>query len=178
MRASYKVALGGICMALSLLVMSATAIIPVASFAFPALAGALLIPINLRLGKKWGLLVYLGVSLLSFFISPDHTATISFLVLFGYYPSLKSVIERLKSRVLEWILKMLLFNASIAVGAGLSVLLFGIEYLMGEYAEFTTPFLIGFIAACNVVFVIFDVALTRVITAMIYKLMPLFDKIK
>lgn len=178
MKTSFKVTLGGICMALSVLVMSATAIIPIASFAFPALAGALLIPLNLKLGKKWALLVYLGVALLSFFVSPDHTATISFLVLFGHYPILKEVIEKLKSRVLEWILKMLLFNAAIAVGCGLSILLFGLEYLLGEYAGFTAWYLAAFIAACNVVFVIFDVALTRIITLIIYKIMPLFNKIK
>lgn len=178
MKTSYKTALGGICMALSVLIMSATAIIPIASFAFPAVAGAMLIPINLKLGKKWALLIYLGVSLLSFFISPDHTATISFFVLFGYYHILKEVIEKLKSRVLQWILKMLLFNVAIAVGCGLSILLFGLEYLLGEYAGFTLWALAVFIAACNVVFVIYDFALKTVTAFVNYRIMPLFKKIK
>ena len=83
MKSSYKVALGAVFMALSTIFMMATSVIPIASFAFPALAGALLIVINLEVGRKWALLVYAGVSLLSLFLSSDHTAVISFIVFFG-----------------------------------------------------------------------------------------------
>ena len=84
MRPSYRVALGAMVMALATLFMMATTIFPFASFAFPAIAGVLLIVLNLEFGKKWALLVYLGVALLSFFVSSDHTAVISFVVFFGY----------------------------------------------------------------------------------------------
>ncbi|MBQ1262679.1 MAG: hypothetical protein IIX89_00140, partial [Oscillospiraceae bacterium] len=61
MKASYKIALGAVFMALSAIFMMATSVIPIASFAFPAIAGALLIVINVELGRKWALLVYAGV---------------------------------------------------------------------------------------------------------------------
>lgn len=178
MRVSYKVALSGMVMALSVLCMTATTLFPFASFALPALAGVLLIPLNLELGKKWAFLVYIGVSILSFFISSDHTAVISFLALFGYYPIIKGVIEKIRHPFIEWVLKMLLFNAAIAVGVLLTIAFFGMDILLSEYSEFGKIGLGIFILACNVAFIIFDFALTRLITLIILRLLPLLKKLK
>ena len=172
MKASYKIALGAVFMALSTIFMLATSVIPIASFAFPAIAGALLIVINLEVGRKWALLVYAGVSLLSLFVSSDHTAVVSFIVFFGYYPIIKGLIEKCRKPILEWVLKMLLFNAAIAVGVLLTILLFGMDVLLMEYSEFGKMGLGIFILACEVVFVIFDIALTRLISLLIYRVMP------
>ena len=178
MRPSYKIALGAVIMALSTIFMMATTVFPFASFAFPAIAGVLLIILNLEFGRKWALLVYIGVSLLSFFLSSDHTAVISFVAFFGYYPILKGVIEKIQKPILEWILKMLTFNAAIVIGIFATILLFGIEILISEYLGFGKLSLALFIAACNIVFVVFDIALTRLITLMIYKILPKLRKIR
>ena len=178
MKSSYKVALGGMIMALSTLCMTATNLFPFASFALPAVAGALIIPLNLELGKKWAFAVYAGVSLLCIFISSDHTAIISFIALFGYYPIVKGVIEKMRKPVLEWVLKMLLFNAAVGIGILLTLLFFGIETLLSEYGEFGKIGISVFIAACNVVFVIFDIALTRMITLIIIRFLPLLKRFK
>ena len=178
MRTSYKIALGAMIMALSTLFMMATNLFPFESFAFPAIAGVLLIVLNLEFGKKWALLVYVGVSFLSFFLSSDHTAVISFVVLFGYYPIAKEVIEKINKRAIEWVLKLLLFNAAITAGVLLTIALFGAEVLHAEYSEFGEIGIVIFIAACNVVFVFFDVALTRLITLMVYKVLPKLKKLR
>ena len=178
MKPSYKIALGAVFMALSAIFMMATSVIPIASFAFPAIAGALLIVINVELGRKWALLVYVGVSLLSLFLSSDHTAVVSFIVFFGYYPILKGLIERCRKPVLEWVLKMLLFNAAIAVGVLLTILLFGMDILLMEYSEFGKAGLGIFILACEVIFVVFDIALTRLITLLIYRILPKMRRLR
>lgn len=178
MKTSYKVALGGMIMALCVLCMTATNLFPFASFALPAIAGVLIIPVNLELGKKWALSVYLGTALLCIFISSDHTAIVSFIVLFGYYPIIKEVIEKLRKPVLEWTLKMLLFNVAVGLGVLITLLFFGLDVLMAEYGEFGKIGILAFIAACNVVFVVFDIALTRLITLMIYRFLPLLKKVK
>ena len=178
MKASYKIALGAVFMALSAIFMMATSVIPIASFAFPAIAGALLIVINVELGRKWALLVYVGVSLLSLFLSSDHTAVVSFIVFFGYYPIVKGIIEKCRKPVLEWVLKMLLFNAAIAVGVLLTILLFGMDILLMEYSEFGKAGLGIFILACEVIFVVFDVALTRLITMLIYRILPKMRRLR
>ena len=178
MKASYKIALGAVFMALSAIFMMATSVIPIASFAFPAIAGALLIVINVELGRKWALLVYAGVSLLSLFLSSDHTAVVSFIVFFGYYPIVKGIIEKCRKPVLEWVLKMLLFNAAIAVGVLLTILLFGMDILLMEYSEFGKAGLGIFILACEVIFVVFDIALTRLITLLIYRILPKMRRLR
>ena len=178
MKTSYKVALGGMIMALSVLCMTATNLFPIASFALPAIAGCLIIPVNLELGKKWALCVYIGVALLSIFISSDHTAIISFIVLFGYYPILKGVIERIRKPIIEWFLKMLVFNVAVGVGVLLTLVFFGLDVLIAEYSGFGKLGIIAFWAVCNVVFVVFDIALTRMITLIIYRFLPLFKRFK
>ncbi len=178
MKTSYKIALGAVFMALSTIFMMATSVIPIASFAFPAVAGALLVVVNIEVGRKWALLVYAGVSLLSLFISSDHTAIVSFIVFFGYYPIIKGAIEKIGKKWLEWILKMLLFNAAIIAGILLTILLFGMDILMMEYSEFTVAGLGVFILACEVVFVVFDIALTRLITLLIYRILPKMRRLR
>jgi len=175
---AYKIALGAIIMALCCIFMLATTVFPFASFAFPAIAGVLLIFLNIEFGKGWALLVYAGVALLSFILSSDHTAVISFAVFFGYYPILKGVIENLRKPVLEWLIKILTFNLAILVGVFLTILLFGKEILLMEYSQFGKAGLIAFIGACEVVFVVFDIALTRLISFAVNYILPRFKKLK
>lgn len=165
-------------MALSTICMLATAIIPIGSFALPAIAGVILIPINLELGKKWAVAVFLGVSLLSVFLSPDHTAIISFIVFLGYYPILKEVIEKIRKPVLEWVLKLVTFNLAIAVGVCITILFFTLDYLISEYAVFGVYGIPILILVVNITFVIYDIGLTRLIGIMAARLMPLFKKLK
>ncbi len=181
MKVSFKVALGGICMALAIVLMTGTAIIPILSFALPAFAGMMMIPINLQFGRKWAILVYIGVSFLSFFVTPDHTATISFAVLFGYYPILKGAIESMRKKALEWVLKMLVFNLAVALGAAATIALFGLDYLIAEYSEFSAWGMWAiciFALFCEGAFVLYDFALSKIVTLVILKFMPLFNKIK
>lgn len=176
MKKSYKVALGGLIMALCLVTMAITTVFPFASFAIPAIAGVMLIILNLEFGKGWALLVYLGVAFLNFFISSDHTAIISFAVLLGYYPILKGVIESIRKPVLEWVLKMVCFNVAILIGVFLTILIFGKEILLAEYSEFGKLGIGLFILACNGVFVVYDFALTKVITLIIIRFLPLLKR--
>ena len=178
MKTSYKIALGAVFMALSTIFMMATSVIPIASFAFPAVAGALLVVVNIEVGRKWALLVYAGVSLLSLFISSDHTAVVSFIVFFGYYPIIKGAIEKIGKKWLEWMLKMLLFNAAIVAGVVLTILLFGMDILLMEYSEFGIAGLGVFVLACEVVFVVFDIALTRLITLVIHRILPKMRRLR
>lgn len=178
MRTSYKVALGGMIMALSTICMAATTLFPAASFALPALAGILLIVINLELSGKWAISVYIGVSLLSIFLCSDYLAVISFIALLGYYPIAKGAIERLRRPVLEWILKILLLNIAILIGVLITLLFLGSGALLAEYGEFGLVGIIIYILALNGAFILYDILLTRMVTLIIKKFLPLLKKIK
>ncbi|MEG0229976.1 MAG: hypothetical protein RR640_05165, partial [Oscillospiraceae bacterium] len=101
MKKTFKVTLGGIVSGLSLLAMLLTALIPVGTYALPAIAGVLLIVIVDEFDYKWGYLVYFAVSLLSFFITPDREAATLFIFFFGQYPITKALLEKIKNKVLE-----------------------------------------------------------------------------
>ena len=72
MKLSQKVALGGMVTALSIVLMFFTGIFPFAMFALPGIAGVLLVLIVMELGRKYALVVYIGVSILSIFISVSN----------------------------------------------------------------------------------------------------------
>ena len=91
--ASYKMALGGIFSSLAVVSMLISYIVPTATYACPALAGVMLIPIVIEIGKGWALCAYTAVSLLSFFIIPDKELVLCFVFFFGFYPILLSLIH-------------------------------------------------------------------------------------
>ena len=58
------------------------------------MAGIVLIAVEEENGTKTAMLVYVAVSVLAMFIVPDQEAKVLFVMLLGYYPMLKSRIER------------------------------------------------------------------------------------
>ena len=96
-------------------------------------------------------------------------------LLFGYYPILKAVFDRRKSRALEWILKLAVFNAAIitvyfvlARAFGVSVEEFG-EF--GKYSEYI------FLLLGNAVFVFYDIAVSRMAAVYMNMLHPRVQRI-
>ena len=173
MKQSGRVALGGILAALSLICMFLT-IFPYATYALPAMAGAVLIPIVVELGIKWGWMAYAAVGILSLFIAPSMEAKMMFIAFFGYYPVLKASLEKVHNRVVEWGIKFVVFNVSMVVSYWLMLQFFGLEADAFEIFGFNLPLVI--LAAGNVVFLIYDLALTNVISLYIKSLHPKFSR--
>lgn len=173
-----RIALGGILSAVSVLVLLLT-IFPFATYALPPLAGAFLIPLVIECGKKWALYAYAAVSLVSLMIVPDMEAKMLFIAFFGYYPIVKAALETFKHRVWEWALKLLIFNGTTFVGyatlsrLGLSLDAFRIE-------GFTMPlygFLFAFLLAGNIIFILYDIGITRFLPLYFSRFQPLIRKL-
>lgn len=165
MKTSYKVALGGIISSLSLITMLLGGIIPGLEYTIPAFAGMMLIIIVIEISLRWAFLTYIGVAMLTFFIVPNKESGLLFITFLGYYPVLKSVIEtRLKRMQLQWVVKLLVFNAALVVYYKLVMWFVAAPELsesveeLGKYALY----ILG--ALANVVFLLYDVALTRIIS--------------
>ncbi len=168
MKQTDKVALGGVLGALSLVCMLLT-VIPTATYALPAIAGLILVPLVVEWGVKFGFTVYAAVSLLALIIAPDKEAALLFVAFFGHYPIVKSVIERLRlQRMISWIVKLMVFNICVVAAYGLLVWLF--SFPMEEFAWFGVSLVWLILLLGNVVFVLYDIALTRVITLYIRRL--------
>ncbi len=169
---SFKITLGGIVAAMSLIFMFFTGVMPILAYTLPALAGAFLIVIVIELGKKWALLTYVAVSILSFFMTPDKEAAVLFALFLGYYPIIKSFLEKIKFRFLEYLSKIAIFNVSIIVSYQIIIRLFGMKELLSEFKEFGKYSIPVFIIAANIAFILYDIALTGVISTYINTFRP------
>ena len=175
MKQSSKTALGGIISALSVVLMLLTAVIPFMSYALPLMAGALLIVMVIEIGKKWAFIVYVAVSLLAVFVVPDKEAATFYIAFFGYYPIIKSSLEKHLPRVAEWIVKFVIFNAATLAAFCFSTYVLGIPFEeMDEFGGYGIPVLLGL---ANFVFVAYDIMLTKLVTLYLYRFRKGFRKI-
>ncbi len=149
----------GLFAALSVVIML-LAHIGVLTYAVPALAGALLVITYLELGVKNAFTVYFTVSVLSFLIC-EKEAALCYILFFGYYPLIKAYIERINQKILQWIIKIALFTVSFALVLTLATFVLGIPFDTMGYGVY---YIIGLFVGLEVMFVLYDIALTRVIT--------------
>ncbi len=168
MKHTGKVALGGVLGALALVVMMLT-VIPIATYALPAIAGVLLIPLVIEWGPKMGLAVYAVVAILSLIMAPDKEAAFLYVMFFGHYPIVKSLLERyISNKLLRLVCKLAVFN--VCVVAAYALMIWAFQMPMDEFELFGVSIPGVLLAMGNVVFVLYDVALTRVITLYLYRL--------
>lgn len=113
LKRSGQVALCGMIAAVCILLMLMTGLFPFATYALPAVAGLLMVAVVVECGVKWAVMVYVAVSLLAIFITPDREAMLMFVFFFGHYPIIKAGLERIRLRPLEWLVKFGVFNACV-----------------------------------------------------------------
>jgi len=172
---SSKTALGGIIAALSVVLMFLTSVIPTLTYAIPAAAGLLLLIMVIEIDKKWATVVFVSVSILSALLIADKEAATMYIAFFGYYPIIKQPIEKHLNKYLCWVIKVLIFNASVIASYFMLIYVFNLN--VDDFGEFTKMGLIALYIAFNFVFVLYDIALTRLITAYIYRWQKHFRKI-
>ena len=175
MKQTSKTALGGIVSALSVTLMLLTGIIPFMTYALPLAAGALLILMVIEINKRWAFIVYAAVSLLGILVVPDKEAAVFYIAFFGYYPIIKSTLEKHLNIVVEWVVKMLIFNLSTVAGYFFTTYVLGVPF--DETGEFGKYSLIILLALANAVFIAYDIMLTRFITLYLRKFRKSFHKI-
>lgn len=162
MNKSFQVALGGVLAALSLAIMLLTGFIPVGTYACPALAGILLVVIVIELGAKWAWAVFAVISILSLFFAGDKEAALYFVMFFGFYPILKAKIETAFSKHwVQYLLKYAVFNICMVAAFFLALYVFGVPAESFVVFGFYLPWL--FLLFGNVFFVVYDIAVTRLV---------------
>ena len=153
-----KVAYPAILGALSLILLYIGAIAPTGTWGIVAAAVA-------SVGLKAGFLCWAGVSILAFFLIPDKFCVLLFTALFGLYPMVKSLVEQLRRKPLEYLLKLAFFNGA-----------FTLLYLtMGGAVTGSLPQTLGssvwiLYLAGNVVFLMYDIGFSRLIAVYIARI--------
>jgi hypothetical protein len=144
--------------ALGVILLALGALLQVLDITMAALASFLVIFAVIELGGKYPFLIYAVTALLSMLLVPYKTAPLMYLCFAGYYPLLKAVLEGRMLKIWAWVLKLLAFNVALALTVFLAVKIFAAFVVPAVWYYFLLP-------VCSVVFVIYDIALTRVITA-------------
>lgn len=156
---SFQIAFGGIATALCVVLMFSVAVLPFMVYAFPMISGLLIYAVSYECGKKMGLAAYASVSVLLLLLSPDKESAMLFAFFFGYYPIFSVYIDRLRSKILQWALRFLVFNcAMVAVYFILMKVLVAVDS-----EEFTKYSLIFFLVCGNLVLILYD-KMIRVMT--------------
>ena len=153
--------MGGLCTALCLVLMFMTGMVPVSTFALPAVAGLVLIVVAVEMGRRTALVVYAATALLCIFVVPDVEASMLFLCFFGYYPIIKPKIDGLRSVVLRWVLKFGIYNAAVVVAYLCVIFLFGLTQVLEETGPWGQYGLLILLGLANVIFVLYDVVVKR-----------------
>ncbi len=167
MKNTVKVTSCGVICALSIVLMLGTNI-PIMLYTVPALAGILFMVPAIEFNSKWAFLCYVITAVLSFILPTEREAFVMFVGLLGYYPILKMLIERFPSRPLTFLLKFAAFNIALAgcflvIVKVLGLPVFENEHL-GTWAMVGIVFVVG-----NIVFLIYDIALSRLIGMYFFK---------
>ncbi len=173
MKRTNKITLSALLSALAVVVMLC-AYFPYLTYAIPAFAGLFIMISLLEIGNKWALLSYITSSALTILLC-EKEAMLMYVFIFGYYPILKAFIERIKKPILEWLIKMLFFNLVIISVYLFIAGLFGIdlskEIAIGKYMEYII------LAMGNIVFVVYDITVSRMASFYIYLIRPKIHKL-
>lgn len=177
MKQNFKITVSGMMVALSVVFMLLS-YFPYLTYAIPAITGLFMMLLVIEINCKWAFGAYAAAAVLVF-IFAEPESKLMYICLFGYYPILKSLIERIGKPAIEWPLKLMIFNAAV-----LMIYLFFSRFIaaisledfgeLGKYGAYI------FLAAGNLVFVLYDIAISRM--AMVYmnllhpKLKKLFKK--
>jgi len=103
-----------------------------------------------------GISVYTASSVLCLTLIPNRTVAIIYICFFGYYPVVKSLVERLKGTVLQWVIKLFVFNSALAA------VWFFLRGLIFEFEGTQHSALYIFVGG-SIVFLVFDYGFTKVI---------------
>ena len=165
------IALGGILVALTTIVLYATSILPISTLAILTIASALIPVCIIRSNIQTSIFVYISSSLIAFFLVPINISFLYF-IFFGVYGIVKFFIERIRKEKLEILFKIVFFNIEFIIGfiimqnvLGINIIA-GLEVLMSRFFDTsgrTIASIILWIVA-QPIFLIYDYAMTMIIT--------------
>lgn len=147
---------------------------PYFTYAVPAVTGLLTMMLVIEINVKWAFVAYIATSVLVFvFAEPE--SKLMYICLFGYYPIVKALIEKINKPVIEWVLKLAVFNAAAILIYAVFAGMFGVSIddfsTLGKYGAYI------FLGFGNAVFVLYDITVSRLSGIYIYRIHPKVKKL-
>lgn len=160
-KSTKRLTLCAVMVALGVVILSLGSLFEVLDLTTSAFAAMLVVLIVIEIGGFWPWLVYAATGLLALLL-PLKLAAAFYLLFAGYYPILKEKIEKLRSRVLQWVIKLVMMNAALTIA-----ILAGKYILMIPETELDFTWMLYPMG--NAAFILFDIALTRLISVYVYR---------
>lgn len=165
---SKAVATSGVLAALAVVILLLGSLIELLDLSAAAMASLVIMVAVIDLGIGYAAGVYAVAAVLSVLLFPK-TATIVFAAFVGYYPIVKVYLDRIKPRLLQYTVKLVLFNAF------LFGILWLVEQLLGAGNDWSALGIPLYVLG-NLTFLVFDLAIARLSLFYIHKIKRRFQK--
>jgi len=150
--------------ALAVVLLMLSCVLPTMQLTVIAVAGILSAAVLIECGVKWAGLQYGTVSILAILLLPDKSSALFYTLFFGHYPIVKYLLERIHNPILCWGAKLAAGNLCLAA----MILL-----LRAFFPEWQMEYeLWMIILLCEGVFVLFDLALSRLLGYYQFRIRP------
>jgi hypothetical protein len=164
MKSATRLAMCGIVTALSVILLFFGGVTFILAYAMPMLVGLFMIVLKSSFGASSAWITYVATSALSFMLVADKECMLMYVMLFGFYPMIQDVINKIKIVVARIIVKFIFFNVMLICAQLLLVYVFGIPFLEEGDGKWI---IILFAVLMNLLFVMYDRILTRL--TLLYK---------
>ncbi|MEG1131544.1 MAG: hypothetical protein RSD77_04455 [Romboutsia sp.] len=145
---SKKIAYGGILLAVNIILLLLSNIIPMNTLFFMGLASLLISIVIVEYGVKMGIAFYIASSILSFLVISNKAQWLLYIFTFGIYGLIKYLIERDRPLFIDLFLKLIFANISV----------FALYFILKSIIFI--PVNIFTICAFQIVFLIYDYVYT------------------
>ena len=172
-----KIALSAILSALGVIFLAIGSLIDVLDLSSAAIAGFVIVISVIEIQGKYPVLTYLVISVISALTLPNKLPAVFFIFFAGFYPIFKAYVERFHY-IIAWIVKFSIFNVF------LGIMILSVKFLSAKgflpsfdnmtfFKYFNGNFKFILFAVANIAFLLYDIAMTRIITLYIIKIRKL-----
>ncbi len=165
LKKTQRIAVGGLLTAFAAVMIILAGVVPSGTFTFPAAAGIIIGILSFTAGKSYAWASFFIVALLSFVICPNKEAALCFTLFLGFYPLAKDIFEKVRLKIVQYALKLILFNTSAVTIYFLLLFVFSMPEDSFEFFGINIPGI--FLIVLNFVFLLYDLAITMFL--LVYK---------
>lgn len=156
---------------LGIVIMLLGTLIDTVSLSVAAIASMLVLISVIEMKGAYPYLIFAVTAVMSLLFFPVKDTAVYYTCFFGFYPIIKEKLEKLKTPI-AYILKVLIFNISMTVIILVSLFLLSVDTEDGGKWMLLLVAVLG-----NVTFILYDFALTRLITIYLKRLRSKFASI-
>jgi len=168
-----KIALSAILSAAGVVFLLIGSFLQVLDLSSAALAGFVIVLAVIEIRGKYPVLIYLVISLTALLILPYKMPAVFFTAFGGIYPMFKAQFER-RHPAVSWVLKFSMFNIMLWLLIFFVRLLISRELInLNENLDFLNNFEIIVFLVANFAFLLYDIAMTKIINIYIIKIRKL-----